>query len=449
MTPGELVPMRCQRAFGEVRHDQPNLHVGALIGAGLLLSVVFLGGFGTWAMLAPLKGAAVAAGVVKVSGNRKVVQHLEGGIVKEILVRDGSRVAGGQPLLRLDDTSARADVTRLTGRLLAAMALDARLDAEQTGAEGLVFPDELVMQKDRPPVVDILAAQTALFDARRRAVLGSEEVLRRQIAQLKEEIAGLRSIGAATRSQLTLIEEEAEDSKFLIEKGLTRKPRHLALLRAKADLAGKISEQEAGVARARQKIAEAEEKILQLRREHANEIAAASEKVRTELFDLRQLLLRAQDVLMRTIVRAPCPGVVFNLSVHGTEAVISAREPLLEILPDGDRLIVEALVKPTDIDVIREGAVAMVRLTAYSPRRSPPVKGRVALVSADRLVKEDVEPYYRVEIVLDGAEGGHEGELLIAGMPAEVTIETEEQTLAEYLSGPLLDGFWRALRESN
>lgn len=416
-----------------------------LVLAGATAVLVFFGGLGSWAAIAPLDSAAVAPAVLNVETRRKTVQHLEGGIVAEILVREGEPVAAGQPLLRLDGTQARANLQQLRIRQRALRALEARLVAERDGSEDVRFADA----GGDDALASVIADELQVFAARRRALEGEEAILRNRITQFENEIVGLNGQIAAQRKQLDLIDEELAAQQKLFERKLTGMQRLIELKRERAEIAGSRNQQIAAVARIRQRIAEEQLRILELGTARVNEVVEQLREVRTSLSDLDERILAARDVLARTEITAPLDGVIVDLRVHTVGGVIGAGEPLLDIVPEGERLVAEARVDPIDIDAVSPGLRAQVVLSAFDRRTVAPVEGVVASVSADRLTDARTGvPYYLARISLpDDALAGTGGLELSPGMQAEVMILTGEQTALGYLVRPFVRSFRRALRE--
>lgn len=417
--------------------------------AGVLILLIAFGGFGTWSAFAHLSSAAIAPGVVAVEGSRKTVQHLEGGIIREILVEEGSRVEAGQVLLWLDPTRPKAMHDLLTGRYLAGVALAARLVAERDGLDAIPFPEEVVMSADDPEVAEIIRGQNRLFEARTTSREGRVAILDQRIAQFSEEITGLRAQKKAKEEQVALIEEELWGVRQLYEKGLEKKPRLLALERRAAELQGGIGEHVAMISRAKQSIGEAKLRILDLENEFQSEVATQLREVQEQVAELRDRLQAQTDVLERVEIRAPQAGTVVALRFHTPEGVIPPGAPILDIVPSEDKLVIDAQVRPDDIDVVHAGLSAQVRLSAYKRRTTPTVNGEVVHVSADRLVDERTGvPYYfaRIEVHPEELEGLEDVELY-PGMPAEVMIETGTRPAYEYLISPITNSLHRAFRE--
>jgi len=421
------------------------------LGLGLALILVLFGGVGGWAAVAPLASAAVAPGVISPDGSRRVVQHLEGGIIRQLPVRDGSRVAAGDPLVVLEDIGARARRDARMSRYRTLRAVEARLLAEAAGAGQIAFPAAVIAAAaDDAEVADVIADQTARFEVRRRTHEGRGAILRQRIAQLDEEIAGLEAQIDSQERQLELIAQEIGNVEQLISQGLERLPRLLALQRAEAEITGARAANRAAIARARQSIGETELQILDLDARREDEVTEELTQVRSELSEVAEDLRASEDVLTRTVVIAPVAGTVVDLRFHTVGGVIGPGEPILDIVPFEEDLLIDARVAPIDIDAVAPGQTAQVHLTAYRQRNLPRIDGRVRQVSADRLVDEATgEPYFlaRVEVDRDRLDALDEGIQLLPGMPAEVLILTGERTALAYLLDPFVDTFRRGLRE--
>jgi HlyD family type I secretion membrane fusion protein len=428
----------------------PRPYLGREIIAGLGIVGAFLTGLAGWAAFAPLESAAIAPGVVSVDGYRKTVQHLEGGIVGEILVREGDSVEAGQVLIRIDDTTPRASLDLLRGRWMVASALEARLKAERDGLAKTRFPDSLVAQRDEPKARQILEGQTNIFEARREALTSQTAILKQRVAQYREEIIGIEGQIQAETEQLELVQEELDDVRKLYEKGFARKPKLLQLQRRAAEIEGSRNLHQAQIARARQSIAESRMRASDLETTRLNQVVEELRKVQADLYDLYERLRAAEDVLARTGIRAPLAGTVVDLRVHTAGGVVAAGAPLLDIVPSDNRLVVEAKVDPKDIDVVRRGLEAQVRFTAFNQRHRAPAEGRLTSVSADLLSDEaSGEQYYlaRVELAEVQVASTDVAELY-PGMQAEVMIVTGARSALDYLLEPLLRSLDRAFRES-
>lgn len=416
---------------------------------GLLIICVFVVGFGAWAALVPLAGGAVASGVISPDGSKKTVQHLEGGIIRKLHVRDGDVVKAGQPLLLLETVQPRAAHDMLLTQRRTLHITRARLDAEKANRDELVFPPELLSKQ--PEVQAILQGQRDVFHTRRTSHLARKRVLKQRIEQLKEQIKGFQAQVASTSRQLALIAEEVKGKEELERKGYLPRPELWRMERMEAEIHGKRGEYIAAISRAEQQIGEAEIQLLTLDADRADQIANQLDQIRNELATVEERLLASEDILNRTVVAAPVSGTVVNLKFKTESGVVQRGEPILDIVPSDDVLLIDARVSPIDIDVVHVGLSAQVQLLAFSSRSTPRVKGVVRSVSADRLVDEHTrQPYYLARVEVDREELKRIAPQveLVSGMPADVLIVTGEQTMVQYLFRPFLDALWRSLRET-
>ncbi|HWL70041.1 MAG TPA: HlyD family type I secretion periplasmic adaptor subunit [Geminicoccus sp.] len=417
--------------------------------AAVAIGLAFFGGFGGWAATAPLAGAALAPAVVVPEGSRKQVQHLEGGIVRRILVQDGNRVAAGQPLVELDDTSARAAHAGLLARWAALAGAQARLEAEQAGRFTVTFPQDLLDAAGQDPVLAaILAGEQERLASRRSALAERRTVLERQIAETQATQAGHAAAIASGERQQALIEEEGKGIQELFRRGLERKPRVLALQRAEAQIAGAVAAARAELVRADQTITRLRQEIRSLETDHQDEIAAELVRTRAALAPVAQELASTEDRLARTVLRAPVAGTVVDLRLKTVGGVVAAGQPLLDIVPDSAELLLEARVAPVDIDEVHAGLQAEVHLLAFRSRNLTRIRGTVRAVSPDRLQDPVThQPYYLTRVAVDPASLP-EGVAMAPGMPAEVMIVTGERTLLSYLVQPITETLRRGMRES-
>jgi HlyD family type I secretion membrane fusion protein len=433
------------------RVSLPLVHVvrgPKLMGYGAIL--LFFGGFGAWATIASLASAAIAPGVVSPDGSRKTIQHLEGGIVREIRVREGDQVQAGQVLVSLEDVKARAEFEELRERFVHLVTNEARLLAEQAGADSIASPPAL--EDFDPAIIEpALTAQHRLFASRRATLEGREQILGQRILQLEAEIGGLREVIAAQNEQLGLIGQEIEGVQTLYEKGLSRLPQLLELKRARADVRANRATNRAQIARHQQAIGETRLQLLTMREQLQEEVAEELSLVRTDLAAVRTQLPSREDVLTRTVVTAPLAGTVMNVRVTTTTGVIEPGDPLLDLVPKDVRLVIDARVKPTDMDTVHAGQAARVLFPAYGHRNLPQIFGRLRSVSADRLTDERTgEPYFLAKVEVEPAElerVAPEIELS-PGMPTDVMILTGERTLLDYLVRPFVESVTKSFRES-
>ena len=425
--------------------DHRSMGVGPTVVFGIVVMALFLGGFGAWAALASLETAAIAQGRVSVDGKRKTVEHLEGGIVADILVEEGEVVSAGQRLVLLNDTQARASYSLVEGQLHATAALRARLQAERDGSTEIRWPGWL---REAVRGESVLVAQERIFEARRQSLDNRTAIYKQRIAQMHEEVAGLEEEIAAQDQQIDLLEEELDGLGALIAKGFERKSRYLALKRRKAEVAGERARNRARIARVEQSVGETRLRITELGNALLNEVVEDLRESEVRMSDLRERLSSAHDVLLRTRVTAPVSGTVVDLRVVTRGGVVGPGEPLMDIVPTGDQLVIETRVEPMDIDVVHPDLPAQVRLTAFSHLTTPTLSGKVLQVSADSLVDERTgAPFYEARIALDPEQSALRGLVLQPGMPAEVMIVTGKRTPLDYLLNPIVNSLGRALRE--
>jgi HlyD family secretion protein len=419
--------------------------------AGSAVCLVFFGGLSAWSSLAPLASAALGHGVVTPDGSRRTVQHLEGGIVGQLLVREGSRVEQGQPLLVLEDKAARATRDTARSQIRQLRAVEARLQAERAQAASVDFVHDDTSPAGNGEVESVRRGQRELFQQRREALLGRKGLLDRRIGQLREEINGLRAQISSQAAQLALVADEMQSVSQLLSQGLERKPRLQALQRSHAELTGLRASNQAAVARAEQSIVETRLQIAALDAERQEEISGQLADVGAQLSAAQDRYGAAADVLQRVTVVAPINGTVVQLKARTVGGVVGAGQAIMDIVPNGEELLVEARIAPNDIDAVRAGLPAQVVFSAFKQRNLPRLEGRVRDVSADRITDpQSGTPYYlaRVEVDRRQIHDLAPDLELGAGMPAEVMIMSGERTLLQYLVEPLRDSLRRSFKES-
>ena len=421
--------------MSELQEIKRIVRTGLLVIAGAVIA------FAIWAFYAPLSGAVIAPGYVKVDLNRKVVQHQEGGIVRAIKVRDGDRVNQGQELVLLDDVRIDAQLDLLRTQLEAERAKMARLEAERAFAPRPNFPKDLQKQ-------EFIKREEALFRARREALDTQITVLKRQIKESAEEASALAQQIATEESALKLQKEELAANERLLEQGYVQKTRLLTLQRAVAEYEARHGERRAELSKARQRASELEFRILAMRNTYMQTATDELKESTSKMFDLEDRIRPSRDASERQKIAAPIAGEVVGLRVFNPGSVIGPREVLMEIVPQEKRLIVEARIRPEDINHVRSGSEADIRLTAYQSRTTPLVPGSVTYVSGDRLVEQQTgQPYYIVHIDVPEKSLGAANLKLQAGMPAEVFIRTDTRTALDYLLAPVTAYLRRAMRE--
>ena len=413
---------------------------------GAIVLIVGFGSLGAWAAFAPMKSAALAQGVVKVASERKTVQHLEGGIVQDILVKEDQEVAAGEILVRLDDINARTRYDMLQGGYDALAAEFARLEAERDERPSLLFPEDLLKRIDDPKVANLLEGEQRLFLSRREGVQGQINVLRQRKQQNGEKIGGRQTQMAATRTKLDYIKEEIKGAESLMEVGMYTKTRYFALRRAEADLNSDIGRLQADIAETRALNGETDLRIMDLRNQLQTEINNKLQEIRLKLDDIRERRDAAKYALARSEIVAPQAGRVIGLQVHTIGGVIKPGGAILDIVPKDDKMIVEARIRPEDIDLVHKELPAEVRFTAFNSRTTPVFPGKVVRVSADRFTDPNRGiPFYLAQIEIDPK---HVSNLTLQpGMPAEVYIVTGERTALDYLTRPIRDQIHRGMLE--
>ncbi|MCW5733125.1 MAG: HlyD family type I secretion periplasmic adaptor subunit [Enhydrobacter sp.] len=421
--------------------------------AGFAVMIVMVGGFGGWAATAELSGAVVTSGTLVVESAVKKVQHPTGGVVGELLVKQGAAVEAGQIVMRLDDTVTRSTLGVVRSQLDELMAREARLLAEREGADAVDMPAELTARRGEKAVNSAVAGELKLFEARRTGRSGQRSQLRERIGQSREEIVGLSALQQAKEREIAHIDDELIGVNELWKKQLVPMSRLKMLEREKARLEGERGQYIADIARARGKISETELQILQLDQDFMTEVLKDLRDSQGRIAELKERLTAAEDQLKRIDIRAPQAGVVHQLSVHTVGGVIAAGDTVMQIVPDGDNLVVEAKVAPQDIDQIEAGAAAHVRIMAGNQRTAPDLNATVTLVSADLThdPPSGAQPgaaYYLIRLSLPPAEIRKlDGLKLVPGMPAEVYVQTYARTPLEYLLKPLHDQIARTFRE--
>jgi HlyD family type I secretion membrane fusion protein len=423
----------------------PDWKVPAIAGYVVITATfVVLGG---WSAFARLDSAITAQGVVSAETNRKTVQHLEGGIVREIDVREGQHVDAGQVLFRLDRTQPNAGYELQRNQLDSAIAQEARLTAERDSKEQISFPQELLDRKEDPNVRQAIADQIAQFQERGGSLKGQVQILQAKIEQYDSEIEGLKQERSGTANQLKFVNEELVDVHYLFERQLTQKSRLMALEREKSRLEGLIGRSTADESKALNGIGEARLQMRQLQQKFQEDVANSMLETRQKINDLREKTRVAQDVLSRIDIVSPSSGVVQNLRVFTTGGVIKAGEPLVDVVPEHDALIIQAHVQTQDTENLQPGMPAEIRFSSFHTRILPIIMGRVESISRDRLTDEQTkQPYFLAQVVADDIPPVVK-ERLSAGMPADIIFPTGERTVLDYLVRPLKDRLRGVMRE--
>ncbi|MGY3234163.1 HlyD family type I secretion membrane fusion protein [Bradyrhizobium sp. USDA 4472] len=433
--------------------DLPRSTKAATLGGVLIIASTVMG-FGVWGSTAPIAGAVVASGVFVATGENKTIQHLEGGVIRKIAVREGNVVQAGQTLMELDPTTPKAELRRLQIRQSRLVAEDTRLQAEIHEQDAVSFPDELTERASDPEILEILNTQRMTLVARRNNLKSDIAAVEASIKAIEERIEGSKVQLDSVKRQMELLDEDIDTKQRLLQSGLVKKPDVLLLQRTKANLEGEVGRIMADIGDAKERIARSLEQITGLRRDAVKKAVDQLRDVRGELADVNERVLSAKAVLDRINIVAPVEGIVVKMRYHTEGGVVEPGKPIMEILPLNAELIIEARVRPQDIDSVRRGQHAMVRLTALSQRVTPMISGDVIYLSADSLPDEhksmQVGPtdVYVARVRLNAAEAANLPNFSpTPGMPAEVFIKTSERTFLQYIAKPLEDSMTRAFRE--
>lgn len=417
-----------------------------LMGWGIV--VVFIVGGVTWASATRIDGAAIALGIVGVESNRKSVAHLEGGIVREILVAEGDRVSKGQALIRMDKTRSRASLDLLQGRMDALVSKKARLDAERRDLATIEFPPELLDRAHQGKLLDIMDGEMQVLDTRRRNLDRKDRILKERIQKQRANIRGSNGKRVASQKRLKLLKEEFAMMSGLLAEGLVAKNRVLSVERKIADTQGDIHDLSSRVAQAGDEIAKLEMERAQIMELHQQDVALTHQETNERIAEVAEKIRAAKDILRRTDVVAPGDGVVVALRQHTVGGVVQAGEPVLELIPDHDRYVIDLRIDPNDIDIVYPGQTARVRLSAFNARTTPMITGEVVHVSADRLVDPATGVgYFSGRVIPNTLTMQEDTPLLSSGMQAEVYLVTGERTVLDYLLDPLVRASERAGRE--
>ena len=417
--------------------------------AGYALIAAFFGIVGLWAAFIRLDRAVVSPGVVVTESSRKVVQHFEGGMVQAILVKDGQLVRSGDVLLRIDPLQSQASADLFRNQLDAALVLEARLQAEQDQADVLRLPAELTARRTEPALARLITDQTGEMAERRKTLKGQLGLIDAKVTQLRTEISGLAVEKASVEAQVGFIRQELEGLRSLHQKNLIPLSRLLVMERERTRLEGVIGRSVAERAKAENAINEAGLQTTQLKQKLQEAVTAQLLETRQKIGELREKLVVAQDVFRRHEIRATHEGVIQGLKVYAIGQVIRSGEPLMEIVPTTDRLVITVQFSPNDLETVRAGMRAEIKFPSFQARRTPTLFGTLATVSRDRLVDDGTkQPYFAGTVEIDEnalpAEVRHR---LLAGLPAEVVISAGERTALEYLFAPFFDAMGRAFHE--
>lgn len=425
--------------------------INRLIVIGLFMLVLCFGGFGLWSFRAPLAAAVIAQGSFVATGRNKIVQHLEGGIIEDILVSEGEAVEAGQILMTLDQTSAEANERELFIRKIRLQAMTERLLAEHSEKEQLVFSTALIEASKDVEVMTILDSQKLSFDVSRKTLLNDIALLERNMEALRIRAAGFEAQLSSLERRSDILQEEYDTKNSLFEKGLVRKGDLNTIRRVQAEAEGQLARLTAETAEVNQMLLKYEEQISRTRSAYREAALDELGVIEADLESVREKARQARSVLDRAVVRAPVTGTVVRLHHHTPGGVIETGEPIAEILPADAPLIIEAQIPRTEIDSVVTGQAATVRLVALNQRTTPVLSGEVFYVSADALLEDNAgipQEVYLARVSLTPDELGRvRGFVPTPGMPAEIMIQTEERTFAAYIAKPVADSMSRAFRE--
>lgn len=423
-------------------NDRPIRNIGAVI------VLATIGVFGVWAFWAPMDSSALAPGTVVVKSYKKTVQHLDGGIVAKILVKDGDLVQEGQPLLILDDAQIKAQLEMARAQNITLAAQIARLRAERDQLNRIDYPESIDDASD-PRTTEAKSAENNAFNSRKNAYEGEIAILYQRISQIDSKIKGLQGQVASKKQLIVSYAEEIRDLKELLAEGFADKQHLRELERNHALQSGEIAQLNAEIATNQMLISETRLQILQVQKQFQKEVADKLSEVQAQFNDTAERLAASRDKQGRIVIKAPAGGMVLGLSVHNENGVIAPGHPILDIVPQDAELVIEAQVSPMDIDRVTVGLQAEVRFSAFKQSKTPKMNGKVIQLSADHLIDEKTgNAYYLARVELTPESRKDLGALqLLPGMPAEVLINTGERTLFEYLAQPATNAIARAFIE--
>jgi HlyD family secretion protein len=412
---------------------------------------LFFGVFALWSYLTPLHGAVQAQADVIFDSRRKTVQHLEGGIVKQIMVKEGETVKVGQPLIVLADEQIRPMVEMMEGQSIAETAALARLDAEKSDQSTITFPGSLLAKAKDPTVARAIQTETRLFNAKLDNYNSQIDIAKSQIQQIREETRGLQDQLISKKKEIASLTEQLAANHELLKDGYVTRTIVLDLDRTIARENGELENLSAAIARNKQRLAEYEMRIIGFKSARIQDAASEMKLSSAKRLELEERIRPSRNSLERQIIRAPVSGRVVDLKVTTTGGVIGGREPLMDIVPQSDQMILEAKIGVNDINDVKIGQTADITLTAYKASTTPTVKAKVTYVSADRLVSRTAQgdmPYYSVRLEVDPASMKEGGDLkLYPGMMAQVSIQTKPRTAYDYFIGPLTQRMGKAFHE--
>jgi HlyD family type I secretion membrane fusion protein len=416
---------------------------------GIIILIVFFGLFGIWSITAPIETGALAPGKIVSSTNRKTIQHLEGGIVRKIYVKEGSVVKSGDPLIKLEDTQARTKYDLLHSQIVEYTATEARLIAQRDDKDVIQFPENLLKQANYPEVKKLMDVQENIFQNNKKTYADNLKILQQRILQLENQIAGLKVQVNSNDSQLEFIKKELDALRELDKQRYADRPKLWALERESSKLQGNRGELIANIAQTDQKIGETQQQIIAYKNTTRKETLDDLTVTQRRLADAIEYEKSTEDILRRTVIIAPQNGVIVNMQEHTVSGVISPGKDIMDIVPTDDMLVVEARISPMDIDIVHTGLQAKVKLVAFKQRSMPAVDGVVSEVSADSFFDSQTNSsYYRARINISADQLKKIGNVkLYPGMPVEVMIIVDKQTAWQYFITPIKESYHKAFRE--
>lgn len=444
----DVTPKKPATIEGEAQEKLPTSDKGYRK-LGYAILIIALGGFVLWSVTASLAVAVVAPGNVSMESFKRTVQHLEGGIVRELLVQDGDKVEAGQPLVILSDTQVRSQLEIAQSQYYINRAMEARLLAEQQGAEELEMPEELMsVESDR--IQQVTAVQQSLFVARRQSLQGTLDAMDQQIIQMQEQIDGMGSRISVNNQRINSLRSEAEDFRSLYREGLGDNQRLRELERQILQYQGENAEFESNIAQLRSQISENRMQKETTLQEFQSEVGEQLRDAQSQIAQAEEQITSLTDQVNRTVIHAPVSGTIVGRQVHTIGAVVRPGDPIMEVVPSDDGFVVEARVPTRDIDNLFIGQLAEIRFSAFNQRLTNIIDGEIIHLSADSFEDEATgQRYYkaRIRVTDEGKKDMTEQMHLLSGMPAEVMIRTGERTFASYIGKPITDMLARAIRE--
>jgi epimerase transport system membrane fusion protein len=419
--------------------------------AGLLVIVLFFGGLTAWSVFFPFQGAVIASGVVKVFGEKKMVQHLEGGLINKIFVKEGDRVSAGDVLIELTSSQVSANVDLLRGRLWAKQAEASRFKAEAGMKSEIAWSEEFEKLKGNREISEIILTEERIFSSRRSDLQGKVELYNSQIKQLGNRIEGAKEELKSLEEIILNLEEDLKSKRPLVKDKYLGKTNVLELERALSEQKGRRGKLNQDIAQFHQMIQEFQLRIVDIENQYKETAVSALGQVTDTIFELQEQIKPQLDAKERLEIRAPISGTVINMQIHSEESgVVRPGMPLLEIVPEDLKMIIKVQVRPQDIVSVKEGQDTKVQLAAFQRNSTPPVKGKVTYVSPDLLTQQTAQgfiSYYEAHVEVDKEDLAAKNAYLSPGMPVSCYITTEKRTVISYLLDPLLKNVDTALRE--